>query len=255
MSYKLLNELLSIANNVDNPTLNKNDNPLNTYKNLFKDNKNKLINKPSSINNRNLNKKKLLLNNKPNETKLLNKINENENLSYKNNLLNKKYLSENTHILKLTKLINTKFKRFTRYNIYVKKHSILLLNRFKGRFNENRLRHYMAIVNILCTHNNIIITVKNFKHKVICWTSAGCAGFRGYLRSTIFAAENAAYKLGRKLKRDYKINNIIVRVKGIGKARFKAIRGLKAARLAIIKFEDKTPIAHNGCRLPKKRRI
>jgi len=255
MPYKALNNLLNNDKNVKSLTLNKNDKPLKSYKNLFKDKDNKLINKSIKplINNPELNKKKLL--NKVNQTNTLNIRNENVNLWNKKNLFNKKYLSKNSHILKLTKLINTKFKRFTRYNIYVKKHSTLLLNRFKGRFHDNKLRHYMGIVNILCTHNNIIITVKNYKHKVICWTSAGCAGFRGYLRSTIFAAENAAYKLGRKLKRDYKINNIIVRVKGIGKTRFKAIRGLKAARLAIIKFEDKTPIAHNGCRLPKKRRI
>ena len=105
-----------------------------------------------------------------------------------------------------------------------------------------------------CTSNNTKITVTDSEGKTLVWASGGSVGFKGSKRSTSYAAQATAEIVGEKA---YKvgIRNIQVRLKGIGKGRFSVAKGLRSAGLRIQSISDVTPLPHNGCRPPKKRRI
>ena len=111
-----------------------------------------------------------------------------------------------------------------------------------------------AIAHIMATFNNTIITITDKKGDTICWASTGVAGFSGSKKSTPFAAGIAADNAAKKAK-DSGVREVEVLVKGPGSGRESAIRSLQAAGLSIRAIRDVTPIPHNGCRPPKRRRV
>ncbi len=111
-----------------------------------------------------------------------------------------------------------------------------------------------ARVSIQSTFNNTIITVADPQGNVIVWGSAGTTGFKGSRKSTPYAAQLAAQDTAKKAM-DHGVREIDVIVKGPGPGREAAIRSLQAAGLNVRSITDATPIPHNGCRPPKKRRV
>lgn len=111
-----------------------------------------------------------------------------------------------------------------------------------------------GIAHIQSTFNNTIISISDLSGNVVAWTSAGTQGFKGSRKSTPFAAQLAAENVARKAM-DMGMKKIDVNVKGPGSGRESAVRALQAAGLEINLIRDVTPIPHNGCRPPKKRRV
>lgn len=111
-----------------------------------------------------------------------------------------------------------------------------------------------GIAVIRATFNNTIVTLTNLNGDVITWCTSGRMGFRGSKKSTPFAAQVAA-ETAAKAAIDMGLRRVEVRVKGPGAGRESAIRALQAAGLEISAIRDLTPIPHNGCRPPKKRRV
>ena len=111
-----------------------------------------------------------------------------------------------------------------------------------------------GIAHIKATFNNTIITITDMKGKVLCWSSAGTAGFKGSRKSTPFAAQIAA-RSSAQVAKEYGMKQVDVHVKGPGAGREAAIRSLQATGLGIAMIKDVTPIPHNGCRPPKRRRV
>ena len=107
---------------------------------------------------------------------------------------------------------------------------------------------------IQATFNNTIVTICDTEGNVVCWSSSGSLGFRGSRKGTPFAAQQASATAANKA-RDMGMRTIEVSVKGPGSGRDSAIRGLQNAGLEIRAIRDVTPIPHNGCRPPKKRRV
>ena len=107
---------------------------------------------------------------------------------------------------------------------------------------------------IKTSFNNTIVTLTDGEGAVIAWESAGGAGFKGSRKSTPFAAQFAAERAGRAAQ-ECGVKNIEVRIKGPGPGRESAVRALNALGLKISSIADVTPVPHNGCRPPKKRRI
>jgi len=107
---------------------------------------------------------------------------------------------------------------------------------------------------VYATFNNTIITIANRQGGTVAWASAGNVGFKGSRKSTPFAAQVAAEKAGRAAQ-DMGLEAVDVRVKGPGPGRDSAVRGLNNLGIRVMSITDITPIAHNGCRPPKKRRI
>ncbi|UCH64026.1 MAG: 30S ribosomal protein S11 [Fidelibacterota bacterium] len=111
-----------------------------------------------------------------------------------------------------------------------------------------------GIAYIKATFNNTVITLTNNFGNVISWASGGTSGFKGSRKSTPFAAQQAAM-LAAKEAMDLGLTTVEVRVKGPGSGREAAIRSLQVAGLEINAIKDVTPIPHNGCRPPKRRRV
>ena len=111
-----------------------------------------------------------------------------------------------------------------------------------------------AIAHVHASFNNTIITITDRQGNALSWATAGGCGFRGSRKSTPFAAQVAAEKAGTAAK-DYGVKNLEVRVKGPGPGRESAVRALNTAGFRISYIADVTPIPHNGCRAPKKRRV
>jgi small subunit ribosomal protein S11 len=111
-----------------------------------------------------------------------------------------------------------------------------------------------GIAHIQATFNNTIITITDVIGNVIAWSSAGTAGFKGSRKSTPFAASQAAEDVAKKAKENG-VKNIEVLVRGPGSGREAAIRSLQTSGLNISMIRDQTPIPHNGCRQPKRRRV
>ncbi|MDO5666730.1 MAG: 30S ribosomal protein S11 [Alcaligenaceae bacterium] len=111
-----------------------------------------------------------------------------------------------------------------------------------------------GIVHIQATFNNTIITITDRQGNTLSWATSGGAGFRGSRKSTPFAAQVAAESAGREAL-EYGIKNLEVRVKGPGPGRESSIRSLNALGIKITSITDVTPLPHNGCRPPKRRRI
>ncbi len=112
----------------------------------------------------------------------------------------------------------------------------------------------LAIAHIQSTFNNTIITITDLQGNTITWASAGTVGFTATRKGTPFAASRAAEKAAKDA-RDLGVQKVEVHVKGPGLGREAAIRSLQAAGLQVIAIKDVTPIPHNGCRPPKRRRV
>jgi small subunit ribosomal protein S11 len=111
-----------------------------------------------------------------------------------------------------------------------------------------------GIAHIHASFNNTIIMITDRQGNALAWATAGGSGFRGSRKSTPFAAQVAAEKAGEKV-REYGMKNLEVEVKGPGPGRESAVRALNNAGFQITNITDVTPIPHNGCRPPKKRRV
>lgn len=111
-----------------------------------------------------------------------------------------------------------------------------------------------GIAHVQASFNNTIVTITDRQGGVLAWSSAGSVGFKGSRKSTPFAAQVAAEAAGRAAQ-EYGLKNVEVRVRGPGPGRESAVRSLNSVGYKITAISDVTPIPHNGCRPPKKRRI
>jgi len=111
-----------------------------------------------------------------------------------------------------------------------------------------------GVAHIHASFNNTIITITDRQGNALAWATAGGSGFRGSRKSTPFAAQVAADRVGEMVK-DYGVKNLDVSVNGPGPGRESAVRALNNAGFKITSITDVTPIPHNGCRPPKKRRV
>ena len=111
-----------------------------------------------------------------------------------------------------------------------------------------------GIVHIQATFNNTLITITDVSGNVLAWSSAGARGFKGSRKSTPFAAQVAAGDASAKAM-EHGLKNVQVLVKGPGSGRESALRAIASAGLKISLIRDVTPIPHNGCRMPKRRRV
>lgn len=111
-----------------------------------------------------------------------------------------------------------------------------------------------GIAHIHASFNNTIVTITDRQGNALSWATAGGSGFRGSRKSTPFAAQVAAERAGNAAQ-EYGLQNLDVKVKGPGPGRESAIRALNNCGFNISNIEDVTPIPHNGCRPPKKRRV
>ncbi len=121
----------------------------------------------------------------------------------------------------------------------------------KRKVRKNVVR---AIVCIKATFNNTLITVTDLEGDTICSRSAGCVGFKGSRKSTPFAAQQAAQSCANTAMRNG-VREVEIKVKGPGAGRESAISAMQQAGLRITSIEDVTPLPHNGCRPPKRRRV
>ncbi len=111
-----------------------------------------------------------------------------------------------------------------------------------------------AVVYIKATFNNTLITVTDLEGDTICSKSAGCVGFKGSRKSTPYAAQQAAQNCANAAMRNG-VREVEIKVKGPGAGRESAISAIQQAGLRIASIEDVTPLPHNGCRPPKRRRV
>jgi small subunit ribosomal protein S11 len=111
-----------------------------------------------------------------------------------------------------------------------------------------------GVVHVQASFNNTVVTVTDRQGNALSWATAGGAGFRGSRKSTPFAAQVAAEKAGRAAQ-EYGVKTVEVRIKGPGPGRESAVRSLNALGIKVTNIIDVTPIPHNGCRPPKRRRV
>ena len=124
----------------------------------------------------------------------------------------------------------------------------------KTKKRRQRRNVTVAIAFVKATFNNTTVTITDTKGDTLCWASAGTCGFKGSRKSTPFAGQCAAQQAAEKAVK-FGVKDIDVRVKGPGSGRESAITALQSAGLHVKSMEDCTPIPHNGCRPPKKRRV
>lgn len=121
----------------------------------------------------------------------------------------------------------------------------------KGKVRKNVVK---GIVNIKATQNNTIVTITDLNGETIAWDSAGTIGFKGARKSTPFAATRAGESAAQKARK-LGMSEVEVRIKGSGAGRESAVNGLVSTGLRVTAVEDRTPVPHNGCRPPKRRRV
>lgn len=112
-----------------------------------------------------------------------------------------------------------------------------------------------AIAHIKATFNNTIVSFSDLDGNVLSWSSAGAVGYKGTKKGTPFAAQRAAFAAAKKAKDLYGVEKCAVFVKGAGPGRETAIRAVESAGIKIVLLKDTTPIPHNGCRAPGRRRV
>jgi small subunit ribosomal protein S11 len=110
-------------------------------------------------------------------------------------------------------------------------------------------------VHIHASFNNTIITITDLQGNTLCWGSSGSSGFKGSRKSTPFAAQLAAQSAAQAARGEFNVREVDVFVKGPGPGRESSIRSLQGAGLVVLSITDITPLPHNGCRPPKKRRV
>ena len=125
-----------------------------------------------------------------------------------------------------------------------------------GRRPKRKERKNIAygVAHIKSSFNNTIITITDLEGNVLSWASAGNVGFKGSRKSTPFAAQMAAEKAARGAM-EHGVRKVDVQVKGPGSGRETAIRSLQATGIEVTGIKDVTPVPHNGCRPPKRRRV
>ena len=111
-----------------------------------------------------------------------------------------------------------------------------------------------GVAHVQATFNNTMITITDAQGNTISWSSAGAMGFKGSRKSTPYAAQVAGEDAGKKAA-EHGVKNLEIEVRGPGSGRESALRALQAAGLKISMIRDETPIPHNGCRPPKRRRV
>ena len=127
----------------------------------------------------------------------------------------------------------------------------------KKEFKKKRERRVVphGVVHIQATFNNTIVSICDPDGRVLCWSSAGSIGFKGSRKGTPYAAQQASLHAAGAARDQFSLKSVEVRVKGPGSGRESAIRALSVAGLHIVNIRDITPIPHNGCRPPKRRRV
>jgi small subunit ribosomal protein S11 len=124
---------------------------------------------------------------------------------------------------------------------------------FKKKRERKTVPHGRACIQ--ATFNNTIVTITGPDGRAICWSSAGSIGFKGSRKGTPYAAQQASLAAASVARDQYGMKSIEVRVKGPGSGRESAVRALAVAGLHIVNIKDVTPVPHNGCRPPKRRRV
>ena len=120
---------------------------------------------------------------------------------------------------------------------------------------KKKLKHVArGVVHIAASFNNTIVTITDPQGNALCWASAGASGFKGSKKSTPFAAQVASERAAKKAL-EFGMKQVEVFIKGPGSGRESAVRALQAAGLQINAIHDVTPLPHNGCRPPKRRRV
>ena len=123
----------------------------------------------------------------------------------------------------------------------------------KGKKKERRIVQ-SGIAHVQASFNNTIVTITDYQGNVISWSSAGAMGFKGSRKGTPFAAQQAADSAAKKAM-DHGLRTVQIFVRGPGAGRESALRALQSAGINISLIKDVTPIPHNGCRPPKRRRV
>ena len=125
----------------------------------------------------------------------------------------------------------------------------------KKTFKKKERKHVpFGVVHIQASFNNTLVTIADLEGRVLSWKSSGSLGFRGSRKGTPFAAQQAAMNAANQA-REHGVRTVDVRVAGPGSGRESAIRALAAAGIEVRAIRDVTPIPHNGCRPPKRRRV
>ena len=124
----------------------------------------------------------------------------------------------------------------------------------KKSVNKRKRNIIAGVAYISATFNNTIVTVTDIQGSVVAWSSAGSNGFKGSRKSTPYAAQVTAENVARKVS-EFGMKTISVKIQGPGTGRDSAVRGLISSGLDVTTIRDITPIPHNGCRPPKKRRV
>lgn len=124
----------------------------------------------------------------------------------------------------------------------------------KARKRKVKKNISVGVAHVNATFNNTIITIADMQGNVISWSSAGALGFKGSRKSTPYAAQMAADEAGRKAQ-EHGLKTLSVEVKGPGSGRESALRALQSVGFNVTVIRDRTPVPHNGCRPPKRRRV
>lgn len=111
-----------------------------------------------------------------------------------------------------------------------------------------------GIAHVKATQNNTIVTITDTNGEALAWDSAGTIGFKGARKSTPFAATRAGEQVGHKVRK-MGMSEVEVRITGTGAGRESAVQGIVSTGIRVTAIEDHTPVPHNGCRPPKKRRV
>ncbi len=127
----------------------------------------------------------------------------------------------------------------------------------KKEFRKKREKRIVphGVVYVQATFNNTIVTLTDPEGRAVSWASAGSVGFKGSRKGTPYAAQQAAMNAAGTARDQYGMKSVEVRVKGPGAGRESAVRALASAGLHISSIKDVTPVPHNGCRPPKRRRV
>ena len=127
----------------------------------------------------------------------------------------------------------------------------------KKEFKKKRERRVVphGVAHIQATFNNTQVTITDPDGRAVCWSSAGSIGFKGSRKGTPYAAQQASLTAAGVARDQYGMKSVEVRLKGPGSGRESAVRALAASGLHIVVIRDVTPIPHNGCRPPKRRRV